>query len=144
MSPPTLFVDTWGWLALEDSEDVDHHRTAAFYGRFRRAGGRVITTDYVLDETVTRLFRRRPFAEAREFMEGLLAAAAEGYLSIERITSARFARAWKLRRRYDDKPRISFTDLTSFVVMQETQVAEVLTDDEHFVQVNMGFARQPD
>ena len=54
-------------------------------------------------------------------MEGLLASAAGGYL-IERITRARFARAWQLRLRYDDKPRISFTDLTSFVVMQETQV----------------------
>lgn len=144
MSPPTLFVDTWGWLVLEDGADVDHDRTAASYDDFRRSGGGAVTTDYVLDETVTRLFRRRPFTEARKFMEGLLASAAGGYLAIERITRARFARAWELRLRYDDKQRISFTDLTSFVVMQEAQVADVLTQDEHFAQVNMGFVRRPE
>ncbi|MEW6753682.1 MAG: hypothetical protein AB1505_22265 [Candidatus Latescibacterota bacterium] len=46
-----------------------------------------MTTDFVLDETVTLLFRRRPFAEVRAYVEGVLASAVTGYLGIERITA---------------------------------------------------------
>ena len=38
---------------------------------------------------------------------------------------------------------ISFTDLTSFVVMKEEKVTDVLTNDRHFAQVNLGFVPVP-
>ena len=138
-----LFIDSWGWLALEDSKDPDHDRVSKFYRVFRQSNGRALTTDYVLDETLTLLFRRRLFAEAQRFVEGLLAAAADGYLTIQRITSPRFTRAWQMRLRYNDKRDISFTDLTSFVVMEEENISEVLTNDHHFSQVNLGFTAVP-
>ena len=40
-------------------------------------------------------------------------------MDIAHVTPERFSRAWLLRLRYRDQPRISFTDLTSFVVMRE-------------------------
>ena len=49
----------------------------------------------------------------------------------------------RLRLRYHDKPRISFTDLTSFVVMRELGLHRVLTGDAHFEQVGLGFVRFP-
>ena len=94
-----------------------------FYRVFRQSNGRALTTDYVRAETSTLLLRRRPFAEAQRFFEGLLAAAADGYLTIQCITGPRFTRAWHMRLRYIDKPDISFTDLTSFVVMQEEDIS---------------------
>jgi predicted nucleic acid-binding protein len=143
MPRPALFVDTWGWLALEDRADPGHAHAAESYRGFRADGGQALTTDFVLDETVTLLFRRRPFAEAREYLQGVLASAVTGHLQIQRITAERFTRAWTLRLRYQDKPSISFTDLTSFVVMQDMGISQVLTDDDHFAQVNLGFTRLP-
>lgn len=140
---PRLFVDTWGWLALEDRADPDHVSVASFYRHFRAAGGLAVTTDYILDETFTRLFQRRPFSEARQYSEALLASAEARYLVIHRVTAERFTRAWQLRLRYRDKPHISFTDLTSFAVMREAELTEVLTDDRHFSQVNLGFVSRP-
>ncbi len=58
-------------------------------------------------------------------------------------TCRRFEKAWQMRLRYSDKPDISFTDLTSFVVMEEEKITDVLTNDRHFVQVNLGFAVVP-
>jgi predicted nucleic acid-binding protein len=58
---------------------------------------------------------------------------------VEPIDSDRFARAYRLRLRYKDKPRISFTDLTSFVVMTELGIRDVLTGDAHFASVQLGF-----
>ena len=76
-------------------------------------------------------------------MEALFASAEAGHLIIQRITAERFAEAWKLRLRYGDKPLISFTDLTSFSVMQGVGISDVLTNDQHFAQVNLGFYRRP-
>jgi predicted nucleic acid-binding protein len=57
---------------------------------------------------------------------------------IERVDPDRFDKAWNLRLRYKDKPRVSFTDLTSFVV-RESHIRRVLTADAHFGQIGLGF-----
>ena len=101
------------------------------------------TSDYVLDEVITLLFRRESFHEATHFMDGIFAAAALGQVRIERVTTDRFVEACQLRKRFQDKPKISFTDLVSMVIMRELDIRQVLTEDEHFVQVGMGFSRLP-
>ncbi len=121
--------------------DPHHRRVKRFYQQLRKGGVRVYTSDYILDELTTLLFRRELFEEAVRFLEGIFAAAEQGHLIIERITSLRFAEAWKLRLRFRDKPKISFTDLTSMVLMKELGLTEILTEDDHFVQVGMGFRR---
>lgn len=49
----------------------------------------------------------------------------------------------ELRGKFQDKPWISFTDLTSMVVMAECRIAGILTEDDHFLQVGMGFQKVP-
>ena len=67
----------------------------------------------------------------------------EGYLRLERITAERFEKAKSLRMRFQDKPRISFTDFTSMVIMAEPGITDILTEDEHFTQVSMSFQKVP-
>ena len=64
-------------------------------------------------------------------------------LRLERITAPRFQVAWLLRKKYHDKPDISFTDLTCFVVMQELAISKIFTGDAHFEKVNLGFEILP-
>lgn len=138
-----LFVDTWGWLTLRDPREAAHEEASRWYQDFRQEHGRAYTTDYVLDETITLLFRRLSFAEADASVRQIEEAAGAGYLRIERISSQRFAGAITLRRTYRDKPNISFTDLTSMAVMKELDIEDVLTGDAHFEHVGMGFRRRP-
>jgi predicted nucleic acid-binding protein len=140
---PNLFVDTWGWLALEDAAEPAHEQVRLLRARYARRGGLWVTTDYVLDETITRLFARRPFAEAARFCDGVFKARKLGLLTVERVTEERFEKAYQLRLRFRDKPRISFTDLTSFAVMQELKIVHVLTQDSHFLQGQLGFQTLP-
>jgi len=142
MSEP-VFIDTWGWLALGHRRDPRHQEVKAFYGALQEEGALCYTTDYVLDELITLLFRREVFEEAVHFVEGTFQAVEEGRLIVERITSERFSSAWRLRKRLQDKPKISFTDLTSMVIMKEKGIKRVLTEDEHFLQVGMGFQKAP-
>ncbi len=139
----SVFIDTWGWTELGHRRAPRHDEVRRFYHDLVQQRVAVYTTDYVLDETITLLFRREVFDEAVRFLEAVLSAAEQGRLVIERMTSERFARAWTLRRQFQDKPTISFTDLASMVVMQELGIADVLTEDEHFTQVGLGFRRVP-
>jgi predicted nucleic acid-binding protein len=138
-----VFVDTWGWLVLANSRDPAFAAVSEIRASAAGEPGAWVTTDYVLDETMTRLFTATPFAQARRFTEGLFEASRQGLLDIEHVTTERFGRAWRLRLRYHDKPRTSFTDLTSFVVMRGLALRRVLTSDAHFVQVGLGFTRLP-
>ncbi|MGB2728286.1 MAG: PIN domain-containing protein [Halobacteriota archaeon] len=134
-----VFVDTWAWLALSNRKDVHHELAKRTYEEIKVAGYRMVTSDYVLDEVITALFRNVAFGSAVQFVESLFAAIKGNQIKLERITEARFETAWSLRKNYQDKPDISFTDLTSFVLMQELVINKVFTGDAHFEKVNLGF-----
>jgi predicted nucleic acid-binding protein len=138
-----VLIDTWGWLAIGHRRDPRHQEIKELYQYLREEDARLYTTDYVLDEVVTLLFRREPFAEAVGFMLGIFQASQEGRLIIERVTSERFTAAWELRKRFQDKPKISFTDLTSIVIMRDRNIKKVLTDDDHFTHVGMDLQKVP-
>ncbi|PSB26038.1 type II toxin-antitoxin system VapC family toxin [Stenomitos frigidus] len=139
----SIFIDTWGWLALGHRADNYHQTVKEIYQHLRQTQAQMHTSDYVLDELISLLFGRELFQEATGFVEGIFAATELGQLQIHRVTSQHFAQAWGLRKRFQDKPLISFTDLTSMVMMQEQGILSVLTQDDHFLQIGMGFVKVP-
>lgn len=143
MMDEDVFIDTWGWLALGHRKNAYHQQIKTFYQTLQARGAHLYTSDYVIDEVITLLFRREVFEEAVRFMEGIFMAAEQGGLTIERVTSERFTSTWRLRKRFQDKPRISFTDLTSMVIMEERGIRQIITEDEHFHHVGMGFQKVP-
>jgi len=138
-----VFVDTWGWLALGHRPDERHEEIKTLYRKLRENNNFLFTSDYVLDELITLIFRRESFAEGASFIEGVLGASERGIISIEKINSQRFTKAWRLRRQLSDKPSISFTDISSMVIMKEKKIKNILTEDDHFLQVGMGFKLIP-
>jgi predicted nucleic acid-binding protein len=140
-SNPPIFIDTWAWLALGHRRDNYHSAVQAVYQQLRQNRTAIHTSDYVLDELISLLFRREFFQEAVAFTEGILAAAEQNQLQIHPVTSQQFMKAWQLREQFQDKPLISFTDLTSMVIMQEQRIQYVFTQDDHFTQVGMGFLK---
>ena len=141
--PEPIFIDTWGWLAMGHRRDQYHQQVKALYQTLRSSQTAMHTSDYILDELMTLLFKREVFQEAVLFMEGIFKATELGQIQIHRITSNRFQAAWELRKQFQDKPLISFTDLTSMVLMRELGIQQVLTQDEHFLQTGMAFRRIP-
>ncbi len=142
MSRP-IFVDTWGWLALGHRRDAHHAAVEEVFRARLPIPQCVHTSDYVLDELITLLFRRESYEEAMRFVDGIVADQVAGRVMIHRVSAERFFAAIDLRRRFQDKPLISFTDLTTMAIMAELGIAEVLTEDEHFLHVGMGFQRVP-
>ena len=141
--PKKVFVDTWGWVALGHHRDSRHKEVRDFFQQLRSQNAQIFTSDYILDETITLLFRREHFGEAIRFMEGIFAGTSQNILTVEKVSSTRFTEAWKFRLKFQDKPLISFTDLTSMVILKELDIKMILTDDDHFTMVGMGFQKVP-
>ena len=132
-----LFVDTAGWMACADGADLAHARASAARDAALEAGQTLITTDFVVDETLT-LIRLRLSLRAAETWWRQIDGSSR--LRWERIDGDRFERARELFFQYRDKD-FSFTDCTSFAVMREIRLTHALTTDRHFRQ--MGFQVLP-
>ena len=65
-----LLLDTWGWVSLSNRREPRHEAVKAFYHEFRQRRGIIHTTDYILDETYTLLFRRLPYPIAGDGCAG--------------------------------------------------------------------------
>lgn len=139
----TIFIDTWGWINIFNRQERHHQQVRQLYQTIRQARGKIVTTDYILDEVYTLLFKRLPFDVAQKAVESIATAIEQGYINFVWITPKRFEIAQKLRSKFHDKPDISFTDLTSMAVMQELEIFEILTGDAHFTHVGMGFVLLP-
>ena len=132
-----LFVDTAGWVACADAADPMHARCCAARDDALEAGQVLVTTDFVVDETLTLLRFRLGLAAAARWWQQI---DGSSRLRWERIDSDRFEKARELFFQYRDKD-FSFTDCTSFVIMREARLTHVLTTDRHFRQ--MGFQTVP-
>lgn len=128
-----ILVDTGAWVALLRQKDR-HHKAAR---RFMSTEPSLLTTDYVVDETVTLLMSRVGKSSALQFLKAVLESR---LVSLEPVGESGFAEAAALFQRYEDK-HWSFTDCASCVVMKRMGISQVFGFDHHFEQ--MGFQRLP-
>jgi uncharacterized protein len=136
----SIFLDSWALIALANSRDNGHEIAIRRYSAIVEERLSFVTSDYILDEVITKVFKDINYEGAMDFFQGLFELIEDGTIKLERINKKRFLSAWSLREKLYDKPRISFTDITSFVVMRETGIKHVFSNDEHFEKVGMGFA----
>lgn len=120
-------MDTSAFLAIENRRDANHRRALAFRDESLEAGEPLVTSDY---ESYTIIRLRAGHSIAVEFGE---AVRASRVLRIESVTPQILNRAWVIFKTFSDKT-FSFTDCTSFALMEELGIATVFTVDEHFRQ----------
>jgi predicted nucleic acid-binding protein len=138
-----IFVDTWAWIALASDDDQFHSAATDQHRRLKRKHRRYVMTDFVLSEVITHLYRKQDAAQAEAFLQGLWESFDHDIHKLMHVSEVQLRQAWQLRRKYDDKPDISFVDFTSMVVMRDLGISEVFTGDAHFEQVGMGFRLVP-
>ena len=129
------FVDTSGFYALLVKSDEHHAEAVRWLSEAKAKGVAAVTTDYVVDETVTLLQARGCRHLVAVFLDSILTSKA---CRLEWIGEDRFLKARTFFLKHDDQG-FSFTDCVSFVVMKELGARDALTKDSHFDQV--GFRR---
>jgi predicted nucleic acid-binding protein len=138
-----ILIDTWAWLALAAKQDQFHAAAKAQHQRFRKANRRYVTTDFIVGELISRLYRTSSATAAQNYIRALLAKVDADDYQLVHVSPQQFRAAWQLRQKYDDKPDISFVDFTTMVVMQDLAISDIFTGDAHFRQVNLGFQLHP-
>lgn len=124
-----IFVDTGAWYALVDPTDANHTRAATWLADNREP---LVTTDYVIDETLT-LLRARGRAERAIALGDRFFAGTDELVTVVFLTEQDIQDAWETFRQYRDKDW-SFTDCSSKVVMERLGIATAFAFDQHFRQ----------
>jgi predicted nucleic acid-binding protein len=126
-----LFVDTSAWLALNDKNDQYHGDAVSRSAKIKQQKIQLVTSEYVLDESITIIRYRVSHRAAVIFGDALMSST---IVSIEDIADAERLKAWALFKKYGDK-ELSFTDCTSFALMMKLGLQKAFAFDDHFRQL---------
>ena len=132
------FVDTGAFYASNDPSDQHYAQARKIMEQVQRNTTlKLVTSNFVIDETIT-LFRMKLGHNAavkfgRHLRESKVV---KVFYVNERIEE----RAWNIFEKYSDKD-FSFTDCTSFAIMEFEKIRTVFTFDKHFSQY--GFFLKP-
>ncbi|MFQ6055261.1 MAG: type II toxin-antitoxin system VapC family toxin [Methanosarcinales archaeon] len=125
-----IFVDTGAWYAMFDSYDSNHEYATQFV---RSSQYRMVTSNYVVAETINLAVNRSTHSIAVEIGENLYD---ESVVILIRVTENDEKNAFELFKKYKDKG-FSFTDCTSFVLMERLGLINAFAFDKHFKQYGM-------
>ncbi len=124
-----ILVDTGAWYALTDSQERHHGHAVALFARLTKGEhGRMVTSDYVLNETYTLLRMRLGIGPVKRLRELI---GQSSSIQMVRISDNDFERSVDLMIAHEDK-RWSLTDCTSFVLMHELEIGNAFTFDHNF------------
>ena len=122
-----VFVDTVAFCALTIPKDQHNLTAKSVYKQIQKEKAVIFTSDYILDETYTLLKNRSSHATAIKFMEQM----DKSQINILRITKDIEESAKALFKKFDDR-RLSYTDCTSFALINHLGIEGIFAFDEHF------------
>jgi uncharacterized protein len=131
-----VFVDTGAWYAVADRSDRHHAEARRFY-RDQAPAGRLVTTDLVVCETWALIAAHLGRPAALTFWDTLRTAR----IPILTIETVDLEAAWRIVHTFRDQD-FSFTDCTSFAVMERFGIDEAFAFDTHFLVYRFGQGRR--
>lgn len=130
-----LFVDSSFWLALFNEEDALHQKSVSFSQSKKFSRAVLFTSDYVIDETLTRLKKKVGAKEAFLLFESLQRKIKEDNLELIFTTRAVFNQAYKIFKNNPSPRSFSFTDASIVSIMKTHQIKSLLTFDQDFKEI---------
>jgi predicted nucleic acid-binding protein len=132
-----IYVDTGAWIGISDKSDQYAKRASQQYTDLILRKEKLATSDLILVETYN-LLSQTIGSKATITFGNILSSI--HFLTVETVTKLDWDKAWKILEKYDDKG-FSFTDCTSFALMERLKIKTAFSFDAHFIQY--GFTRIP-
>jgi predicted nucleic acid-binding protein len=129
------FVDTSALIALLDADEASHAPVRDAWATLAGSGERLVTSNYVVVETVAVLQRRFGMPAVRDLVDALLP-----LLELHWVDPPLHDAALRALRTADRRS-LSLVDLTSFELMRELDLRVALALDPHFAE--QGFDLRP-
>lgn len=127
-----VLVDTSAYFALADANETRHSTADTIRSRLVDQRWRLFTTNFIVAETHALLLVRLGYHFAMRFLDQL----DQSPTVIVRVAATDERRAREILHQYDDK-FFSFTDSTSFAVMERLQIIHAFTFDRNFAQYGL-------
>lgn len=124
-----VIVDTSAYFALIDSKDTNHSKALHFV---KNNVHPLVTTNYIIVETLNLINQRLGHKFAIEIGQQLFDSEATCIIN---ITAEDMKKAWDIFQSYDDK-KFSYTDCTTFSIMERLKILSAFAFDKHFRQYN--------
>jgi len=124
------FLDTNGWIALLNSSDTLHFHAEAAWTDLLKQDFSLVLTDWIVAETGNGLART---ALRKQFVQSVEIIRSSKRAKVISISGSFLERALELYDSRSDKTW-GLVDCASFMVMQDEEIQEALTDDRHFKQ----------
>ncbi|MGI6285937.1 PIN domain-containing protein [Neomoorella humiferrea] len=121
-----IMVDTSAVYALIDRSDDWHEKAKNLFKKLSEKDVDLILTNFILAETHALILSRIGHELAREWVKNLV-------WKIERVKEEDEKRAREIIIAYRDKS-FSYTDATTFAVMERLNLKVALAFDNHFTQ----------
>lgn len=123
-----IFVDTSAFIALRARDDANHKKADEFLNIVKERRLRLHTTNFILDEVYTYFCKSHEVAvEMADLIKN------NPIITLHRVAVDDEDRAWEILRAFADKD-FSYTDATSFAVMERFGIRTAFSLDEHFEQ----------
>ena len=123
-----IFIDTGAFIAKYLQKDQFHKKSLQLWKRLEKKKHRFYTTNFIINETATLLGRWAGAEFASNRIRNLYGSTS--FVIIRPELKQELA-ALDLMEKYSDHS-IGFTDTLSFVLMNENNIKDVFTFDEHF------------
>ena len=121
-----IFADTSFFVALRNRRDRHHQNAVALLRQ--RESAVLVTSNHVQGETWTYLRRKAGHKSAVAFLNSI---ETSPRIRIDTVTPEQEARALRWLRRHDER-EYSFVDATSFALMRNLRLHQVLAFDGDF------------
>lgn len=129
-----LFVDTGAFLAKEIVSDQYHAAARQGWNEAERRGFRLVSSEYVFDESATLIIARRThYSFAADWGRDVLDSGIEWL----RAEEEDLGKALGFMRKFADQG-VSFTDCLSAVLMKRAGLKKVFGFDRHFEAMGFG------
>ena len=133
-----IFADTSGFFALLVQNDSMHMRAKQIFTYFVQQRAQLLTSSFVLVETVALLQRRVGLAAVHDFQTKIIP-----LLDIVWVNGDWYSRAIQRLFALNNR-KLSLVDCLSFEIMESQEIEVVFTFDMHFPQNGFTIAVSPD
>lgn len=134
--PKRIFIDTSAWIDFLLTKEKYHKQISDYLISEVKKGSKFFTSDYVLNESYTRLITGQSLKSARVLKNKFRELEKEKQLLVLWTDEVFFNKAWDYFEKFSEH-QLSFTDATIYTFIKDLKIDEIITLDQGFKKVGV-------
>jgi len=134
--PKRIFIDSSAWIDFVLNKEKYHKIIFDYLINEVKRGSKFFTSDYVLDETFTRLLTGQGIKSAKILKDKVKSLEQEKQILVLWTNEVFFNKAWNFFVKFSEH-ELSFTDATIYNFVKDLKIDEILTLDQGFKKIGL-------